>query len=83
MSRIIKVISLNEEKPNTCDSCKHTDNDLGLVALHCQLLYDIILESKDEEYDDSDKVRSWNTCTFNPSRYEPRSSGETADKVEK
>ncbi len=68
----INIISLNEGKPNTCGSCKHTDNDLGFVALHCQLLYDLIPE--EGEVDSSDKVRSWEVCCFHPSKWEPRTS---------
>lgn len=60
----IKIINTNEGKPNTCGSCKHTDNKLGVVALHCDLL-------EGEEYDWG-KVRSWNKCQFKPSMYEKR-----------
>jgi len=60
--KIIKIVSLNQEKPNTCGSCKHTQNDLGMIALHCKLLYD------KEDYD-NEKRRSWNKCCFKPSKY--------------
>jgi hypothetical protein len=68
----INIISLNQEKPNTCGSCIHTDNNLGVVALHCQSMYDEALASSDPdalEKCDWAKVRSWDKCHFNPSRY--------------
>uniref|UniRef100_A0A6M3X6J0 Uncharacterized protein n=1 Tax=viral metagenome TaxID=1070528 RepID=A0A6M3X6J0_9ZZZZ len=74
----INIISLNEEKSNTCGSCIHTNNNLGLVSLHCQLIYDEALKSDDPnamENCDFAKVRSWNKCHFKPSRY--NSLGET------
>jgi hypothetical protein len=46
----ITFTNLNQEKPLTCGSCKETQNDLGLVALHCSLLH--------KQGQDS-KVRSW------------------------
>ena len=66
----INIISTNRQKPNTCGSCKHIDNELGLVALHC----DILLEQEQKEgYDIADgKVRSWWKCQFEPSKYESR-----------
>lgn len=65
----IKMNILNEKKPNTCGSCNHTDNFLGIVALHCDLLY---VNSKDPDKYNDGKVRSWNKCHFKPSRYEKR-----------
>lgn len=56
----IKVVNMNEALPNTCGSCEHTQNDLGVVAIHCNLLYEKGLESK---------VRSYEKCCFNPSKY--------------
>lgn len=56
-------------KPNTCGTCKHTDNKLGLFAYHCDLMVGRIL--KDGEEDDG-KVRSWEKCNFKPSRYAMR-----------
>lgn len=61
----------NENKPNTCGSCKHTDNDLGIFALHC----DLLLKEHKEEYKTNKniipdgKVRSWWKCEFKPSKY--------------
>jgi hypothetical protein len=68
MKKETKIIihNLNEEKPNTCGSCKHTDNDLGIVALHCDLIYDS--QGAYCEFEDG-KVRSWNECSFKPSMY--------------
>ena len=71
----VTVTSLNQEKPNTCGSCIHTDNDLGIVALHCQLIYDEAINSGNPdalEKCDWAKVRSWDGCHFMPSRYEKR-----------
>ena len=54
----ITLCNLNQELPNTCGSCKHTDNNLGIVALHCDMYYEkgIYTEHISE---DSNKVRSW------------------------
>jgi len=76
----IIIVSTNEEKPNTCGSCIHTDNDLGFVSLRCKLLNDEINDEfdrldeneSDEHLVDHDKVRSWSKCRFNPSRYKSR-----------
>ena len=57
----IKVVSLNQEKPNTCGSCKFTDNNLGIVALHCTCNNE---EAKEVWHDESGKVRSWNKCKY-------------------
>ena len=47
----ITFTSLNQEKPHTCGSCKHTDNDLGFFACHCDIWEKVgLCESK---------VRSW------------------------
>lgn len=59
------LVTLNEQKPNTCGSCLHTDNDLGLVALYCDLI-----ERKEEN--NWGKVRSWHKCRFKPSKYQSR-----------
>jgi hypothetical protein len=79
----VTIVSLNQEKPNTCGSCAHTDNDLGIVALHCQIIYDEALADPDpnslENYDFA-KVRSWDKCHFKPSKY--LSSNESVTEVE-
>jgi hypothetical protein len=62
----IIIHNLNQEKVNTCGSCKHTDNHLGIVALHCDLLYN---SQKDSEDFEDGKVRSWNKCHFKPSKF--------------
>ena len=77
MSRIVGIFSLNEEKPKTCGSCKHSDNELGIVSLRCQIIYDKAIESDDPfalENADFAKVRSWHTCYFDPSKWEKRNS---------
>jgi len=48
-----------------CGNCKHTDNDMGVFALWCDLL---------PRHDDLNKVRSWNACAFKPSKWEKRKS---------
>lgn len=65
----VNIISLNQEKPNTCGSCIHTDNDLGVVSLRCALLYKEMDEDDehDGEWYDFAKVRSWDECC---SRYQ-------------
>lgn len=68
----INIISTNKELYKTCGSCKHTDNDLGIVALHCQLIYDKARNKQELEDDDWGKVRSWEECYFKPSRWTPR-----------
>jgi len=66
----ITIVSTNQQKPNTCGSCEHTNNDLGLVALHCDILME---QEKREKYDCPDgKVRSWWKCQFKPSKYTSR-----------
>ena len=80
----IYVVSTNEEKPNTCGSCKHSDNELGFVSLRCKLLNDemnnqydkLSKDETDEHLLDYDKVRSWSKCYFEPSKYEPRENSE-------
>ncbi len=52
-----------------CGNCKHSDNDLGLVALHCDLICGI--EDKNGEISDG-KVRSWEKCNFQPSHWKSR-----------
>ena len=54
----ITICNLNQEKPNTCGSCKHTQNELGFVALHCDMG---IVHGKltDHISTDDSKVRSW------------------------
>lgn len=68
----INIVTLNQEKPDTCGSCSHTDNDLGIVSLKCQIIHDNWMNN---EYSGEDcdwaKVRSWSKCHFNPSRYTP------------
>jgi len=76
MKKII-IKSCNKEELMTCGSCKHADNDLGLVALHCDL---ICGTSEDGEYNDG-KVRSWEKCSFNPSRYEKRIAKDNVIKI--
>jgi hypothetical protein len=67
----INIVNTNKFLPNTCGSCKHTDNKLGVVALHCQLLYDEGMDKNDLEGYDWGKVRSWEECYFKPSRWFP------------
>lgn len=55
----LALISLNEEEPGTCGSCKYTDNDIGMVALHCTCKKK---EAKEVWHDESGKVRSWEKC---------------------
>ena len=76
MNRII-VCNTNQGKPNTCGSCKHTDNNLGLVALHCDLL-----EKEGKGVDDYDysKVRSWERCYYLPTKYVMRVSHQSSKK---
>ena len=70
MKNRITIVSTNQMKPNTCGSCIHTDNDLGLVALHCDILREEQIRCG---YDCPDgKVRSWEKCNFKPSRYKKR-----------
>ncbi len=70
----ITIFNTNQEKPNTCGGCKHTDNDLGIVALHC----DLLLKEEEKEYKTNKniiadgKVRSWYKCQFKPSKYEAK-----------
>lgn len=47
----ITFVNLNQELPHTCGSCKHTNNDLGIFALHCDIWDEIRLPES--------KVRSW------------------------
>lgn len=61
-----KVIiqNLNQELPNTCGSCKHTQNDYGLVSLHCDMYLHRGKLTPHITKDDS-KVRSWyKKCKF-------------------
>ena len=46
-----------------CGDCIHSDNELGFLSLRCDLL---------EVEDDFNKVRSWNSCRFKPSKFEKR-----------
>ena len=71
----INIVSLNREKPNTCGSCTHTDNDLGFVSLRCALIHKEMEEDEehDSEWYDFAKVRSWHDCHYNPSRYQSSS----------
>ena len=45
----INIVSLNQEKPNTCGGCKHSDNNLGFVSLRCAFIYEEM--DNDEEHD--------------------------------
>jgi hypothetical protein len=73
----IRIVSLNEERPNTCGSCRWTQNELGIFALRCELI------RSDEEHDFG-KVRSWDRCHLNPSRYKRASDLTTeASKLPK
>ena len=65
----INIISTNQLFPRTCGSCKHTNNKLGVVALHCQIIYDKAITEDDLEGADFGKVRSWEKCYFKPSRW--------------
>jgi hypothetical protein len=59
----------DEGMTERCGNCKHSDNDLGLVALHCELIYG----TTEEDGGLSDgKVRSWEKCNFKPSKWEER-----------
>jgi hypothetical protein len=49
-----------------CGNCKHSNNSLGIVAYHCDLL--IGKELRYKEYDDG-KVRSYERCHFKPSKW--------------
>lgn len=55
----ISIVSLNQELPDTCGSCVHTDNDMGLVALHCDLYYTKKKKPPLADREDGYKVRSW------------------------
>lgn len=59
MKTKINIVCTNEEKPNTCGSCYYTDNDLGLVALHCTCQEE---EAKAVHWDEYGKVRSYAKC---------------------
>ncbi len=48
------------EGEERCGNCVHTDNDLGFVSLRCDLL---------PTEDDLNKVRSFNPCRFNESKF--------------
>jgi len=78
----INIISLNQELPNTCGSCRHTDNELGFVSLRCALIYAEMEadEEHDAEWYDFAKVRSWHECHYKPSKYEPRLSAQKVKK---
>ena len=63
----IVIHSLNQRLPNTCGGCKHTDNDLGVVSLHCDMYYEKGIYTKHIS-EDCNKVRSWyKACKY----YEP------------
>ena len=55
----MRLVNLNKEKKGTCGSCLYTDNDLGIVALHCTCEED---KAKEIHWDDYGKVRSWEKC---------------------
>jgi hypothetical protein len=57
----ISLCNLNQEKPKTCGSCKHTQNELGLFALHCDMWIEHKKLPPNISKDDS-KVRSWEKC---------------------
>jgi hypothetical protein len=57
----------------TCGNCTHSDNNLGIVALHCDLIAGTEYESG--EYNDG-KVRSWQKCELNPEKFNPRAKGK-------
>ena len=42
-----------------CGNCKHSDNDLGIVALHCDLVNG-----------ENSKVRTWEDCMFKCEQWE-------------
>jgi len=67
----ITIVNLNQLKLDTCGSCVHTDNNIGVVAMHCQLIYNDMLADIEHDGEDYDwgKVRSWDDCYFKPSRY--------------
>ena len=69
----INIVSINEMKRNTCGSCKHSDNEYGVVALHCQLIIDDFQNGiYSGECCDWGKVRSWDKCHFKENKWEPR-----------
>lgn len=55
-------------KQNTCGSCRFTDNKLGVFSLHCSQK----IQGDDLFSDEDGKVRSWESCSFEPSRWRPR-----------
>ena len=57
----ITIIETNKYAPGTCGSCEYTDNDLGIVALHCTCKKP---SAKIVWHDSSGKVRSWESCKF-------------------
>lgn len=48
-----------------CGNCKHSDNDLGIVSLRCDLIVS-------KECTDFGKVRSYEKCHFKCSKFEKR-----------
>jgi len=66
----------------------HSDNDLGLFALHCDLLQRKRSCGKGtrttQEYEYCDgKVRSWEKCVFKPSKWKGRSEEREIKKMMK
>ena len=61
VKRITIVTPKIYKRKKTCGNCLHTDNELGIVALHCDLVHSEI-----------NKVRSWETCMFKFDRWEKR-----------
>lgn len=57
----IILVNINKEEHGTCGSCKYTDNDLGIVALHCTCKKK---EAKMVWHDEYGKVRSWEKCKY-------------------
>ena len=55
-----------------CGNCTHSDNNLGMFALYC----DLITGNRDNgEYNDG-KVRSWQKCKLNPEKFNPRAKSK-------
>jgi len=60
----ITICNTNQEKPNTCGSCEHTNNDLGIFALHCDMWIAHGKLTPNISKDDC-KVRSWEkSCKY-------------------
>lgn len=54
----ITLCNMNQGLPKTCGSCHHTQNDYGIVALHCDMWIDHKTLTP-HIFEDDSKVRSW------------------------